>query len=282
VARLVDAHLMHSRAGAFETGVSTGAKRETDLETDLISDHIQEAACTQRLQQLRRLVSDGSLRDAVELSFALRDRRGLSHPACFADEPHIGEGSIVTKVATPDRRTRPLYSSFLTPHSNSGESSVVAEASLRLLSATAATTPQSRNSVLRSATRVPVVGFALDGEFVLSESPLRCHAPTSEDGGLVCDGGLDIRGVHVADAAEAVRTLVPTLTSARSHKAAIKRRRDGITRDELLAAARGLSSFATRVPATPCDKFGVLPLYASNTSLAHDDWTSKWSGDANR
>lgn len=87
-----------------------------------------------------------------------------------------------------------------------------------------------------SAARVPVVGFTLDGKFVLAESPLRCRRRRittatsdgdyggggdeggeefggSSSGGLVCDGGADVRNHVVADAQEALTLLAPRLLS---------------------------------------------------------------------
>ena len=65
----------------------------------------------------------GKFKEAADLSLALepRHRAGKMHADCHADQPHVGEGSIATRIASPvDRGTdpaaRPVTDSFIKLH----------------------------------------------------------------------------------------------------------------------------------------------------------------------
>jgi hypothetical protein len=89
--------------------------------------------------------------------------------------------------------------------------------------------------VAKSALRTPVVGFSLDGAFILAESPVRCRAKGSEVShdystiasaaafahtralGLLCDAGADIRAAPAKDGHAALEAMsVLTLKARRS------------------------------------------------------------------
>jgi hypothetical protein len=168
-------------------------------------------ACGERLVHLRALVKDRKLEEATDLVFALHEhpgRAGITHADCAVDAVHVGEGTIVTTIATLRDRaaaTAPAAASFISLHrADEGEGAAVSALMVHLKGDG---TDALRKS---SAARVPVVGFSLDGAFVLAESRLRCR-PDGTDQGLRCDGGADVRGAKVAHAAEALATLlVPT------------------------------------------------------------------------
>jgi hypothetical protein len=170
----------------------------------------ENTACGARLSHLRSLVAAGNLKEAADLSLAFepRHRADKMHADCHADQPHVGEGSIALRVATPNDRhaaAKPVIDSFITLHNNDDAAETTTNRVVLPL------THASGASVRRkSAARVPVVGFALDGKFILTESPLRCtkalSSPTEETK-MSCSGGGDLRAHVVNDEAAALSLL---------------------------------------------------------------------------
>jgi len=186
----------------------------------------EEQPCKDRLAHIRSLMAAGKLKEAVDVSLALEahHRASKKHADCHADQSHVGEGSIVTRAATPDDRgqfsSRPVIDSFIKLHHrhNEEEEGVeVVENFLRI-------THTSRASVRKSMARVPVVGFALDNTFVLAEAPLRCTTASGSSSVLSCSGGGDLHEHPVSDEKEAAALL---LLLSNELTAAGKRRRGG-------------------------------------------------------
>jgi hypothetical protein len=182
-----------------------------------------DLACQARLAHLRTLVSEGKLHEAVDFSLALEPhhRADKIHGDCHVDKPHVGEGSIVTKIASPDRHSdpsmKPIISSFIKLH---GDKADEFENVMPIVHASGA------EKRVKSVARAPVVGFALDGKFILSDSQLRCTSiPASKDGMLSCSGGADLRNRVVKDSSSAL-ALAAELTGARKrvHKESDARR----------------------------------------------------------
>ena len=187
-------------------------------------------ACGRRLAHLRSLVGDGHLKEALEASFALHEHfqggaagnaRRPAHADCNADIVHVGEGTIATMISTPADRggnpaAVPVHSSFVTLHSEDGSAAPAVALPIHLGTESGRRVPMSSGPA-----RVPVVGFSLDGRFVLAESHVRCRAATTPassaagDGVFLCDGGARLRDAPVASAAEAQAELVPLLSAGR-------------------------------------------------------------------
>ena len=183
-------------------------------------------ACGERLTHLRELVKEGKLEDATDLAFALHEfpgRAGFSHADCAVEKIHVGEGTILTRIATMHDRSSATASAaetFIRLHRDDVEG---AEAAALPVVLKGDGTDKLRKS---SAARVPVVGFTLDGAFVLAEAPLRCRraaAPGEKrhDESLLCDGGASVRGALVSGAAAALDLsfdLVAPPASAEVHR----------------------------------------------------------------
>ena len=192
--------------GMLPKSLSHKAQALNDAVVNLLSrsgsgnDPNQALLCGARLSHLRSLVADGDLEEAIDLSLALGhrlgDRSGLSHPDCLADVPHVGEGTVVTTVATPvglSAQSTPKFSSMVTLHGDEQD------VDMPLLLGSGA-----NRKIRRSATRAPVVGFALDGVFVLADSPLRCKLNRASGSGLLCDGGATLQDKPFASVSEAL------------------------------------------------------------------------------
>jgi hypothetical protein len=247
-------------------------------------------ACVTRLAHLRHLVRTGDLKAAFDLSFALgydgeeehttntggedkedgsttttNLRHRFAHPACHADKPHVGEGSISSTIKTPvDRRVRSaksLVSSFIELHTNDAADAASSTTKKdtesdsppptmqlplrRVVTESDATEGRNSQASTRRGTgvREAVVGFELDGEFIVADSPLRCRARRSigEDGdyaafvdaalsahassaGLECDGGESVSKRFHANGHDAMASFAesllnhPTASSRRNHR----------------------------------------------------------------
>ena len=153
--------------------------------------HGLERACAARLEHLRALVARGDLEEAIDLSLALDDeavnrtappRAALpeTHP-CRGDQPHVGDADILSQVSTPHGRRAPrgkapTYKLHIRLHREE-------RGKTTLLPLVHASRKHGESS---SRTRVPVVGFELDGTFILADAQLRCHASAE---GLSCRHG---------------------------------------------------------------------------------------------
>jgi hypothetical protein len=172
------------------------------------------------------LVNGGNHKDAVELAFALPGHlRDSMHTACqvnaepgslcgvplFAlnfrvfvalaaqvDFPFIGEGTVMAAATTPQSRgaaSTPIVTSSIQLHHQddvdiNGDTPEGGSTGGVWLKVHSSSTKASSSA----GRRIPVVGFSLDGAFVLADAPLRCHdAMKLDDGsgedGLHCEGG---------------------------------------------------------------------------------------------
>eukprot|EP00613_Pedinella_sp_CCMP2098_P082823 CAMPEP_0171994936 /NCGR_PEP_ID=MMETSP0993-20121228/279212_1 /TAXON_ID=483369 /ORGANISM="non described non described, Strain CCMP2098" /LENGTH=394 /DNA_ID=CAMNT_0012648029 /DNA_START=15 /DNA_END=1196 /DNA_ORIENTATION=- len=178
--------------------------------------------CKNRLIHIRELMAAGKFKEAVDVSLALEahHRASKKHADCHADQPHVGEGSIITQVSTPGDRgpysSKPVIDSFIKLHRqlDTEEGAGVVGHFLRIAHT-------SRASVRKSMARVPVVGFTLDSTFVLAEAPLRCTFKASGDPNsstLSCSGGGDLHEHLVSDEKEATALRVAHTSRASVRK----------------------------------------------------------------
>jgi hypothetical protein len=140
------------------------------LEAENRNDESVHHVRSRRLAHLREPVAKGNHNAALDFSLALQSnhRSSLDHEDCHADRPHVGEGTTATHIATPDlrgdSRSAPIVTSHIRLHHDEGAPDTL----LRLV--------VDAKKVTKSALRTPVVGFGLDGAFVLAESPVCCKA----------------------------------------------------------------------------------------------------------
>ena len=191
----------------------------------------EASACRQRLSHLRALVREEKFAEAIDASFALHEhfrdvepgQRRPAHPDCIADAVHVGEGTIATKVLTPADRVVnpaavPVHTSFIRLHPDGGADDTASTSSpiLPIRLGTSRRDGKSPRVPMSSGNaRVPVVGFSLDGHFVLADAKIRCRAARSGLDGLLCDGGAELRNAFAASADEAQANLEPRVGSGR-------------------------------------------------------------------
>ena len=200
----------------------------------------EAAACGARLARIRSLVAGGRLEEALDLSLALGHRKAagspraaLKHADCHADAPHWGEGTLETLVATPMELATPLDRSEPLPSAlrtaNALSSIVLHDFALEASEeAKDVTLPLHQGlakapTIRHSRSRGPVVGFSLDGQFVMADAPLRCEvepgaAGSTEDGVASSDevecfgGALGVTAAQrFASAAAAAKLFKPSM-----------------------------------------------------------------------
>ena len=174
-------------------------------------------ACGARLDHLRDLVAKGRHEAAIDLAFALHEHPGgrPAHAHCQADAAHIGEGTLATRIARSLDAEKPsAVDSFVRLHRQDGDEASEAVLPIAL----------GEKRAPLSKARAPVVGFSLDGRFVLADAQARCRADGEAQSsyaaavaaaaaahaggtGLRCDGGAVARGAAVADGHEARRLM---------------------------------------------------------------------------
>jgi len=171
-----------------------------------------DEACVERAEELRRLIAEGRYDDAIALSFALEE--GVD---CRQDEPLVDVAEyVVTSVATPD-----LDASDDPAATRSEERSEIHLKDKRVFQVVA---DAGHRATKTSAKKVPVVGFAIDSTFVLSESTLACKRTNSS---LLCDGA-GRRGVAVKDA----KAAASIAASLRDDQQGIKKRHSRAVGDQ--------------------------------------------------
>jgi hypothetical protein len=185
-----------------------------DVHSAVMDDVVaEEQACGARLAHLRTLITQGKLKEALSLSLAFEPQHRLSkaHPDCHVDKPHVGEGTVTTRVATPDRhknpKAKPSVSTFVALHHDDSSAHEVTQEFLRVVHSSGLSARR------KPGVRVPIVGFALDGAFVLADAHLRCTS-IADISSLSCSGGGDIRN-QIVKGSEAAAALASELTGAK-------------------------------------------------------------------
>lgn len=130
------------------------------------------AACGARLDELRRLVDAGELKQMIDLSTALGEADRAALPAeCSTDKPHAGYADIAVWASRPWHVGDPVEEGVFIKMECSDKFVALVESGARRFYV--------------SKTAVPVTGVEIDETFVLAEAPLRCD---EQNDGVLCRG----------------------------------------------------------------------------------------------
>lgn len=173
------------------------------------------AACGARLDELRRLVAAGELKQMIDLSTALGDRAAL--PAeCSVDKPHAGYADIAVEVSTPWNAGDPVEEGAFIKMEYADKFVTLVESGARRF--------------YGSKHAAPVTGVEIDDTFVLAEAPLRCD---EQNDGVLCRGGGMRDGRRFENLAEALASFdnkkVVTHLEPASNQSTSRRLRGGPT-----------------------------------------------------
>jgi hypothetical protein len=157
----------------------------------------------------------------------LQDRRDGLHSDCLKDKPFVGEATLVAKVARSEEDgAASHFVSYIQLHDEDEDPDEEddgnnEESYLNTVSAWLPILYAGIGYRFPHNERINVVGFSLDGKFVLAESSVRCHASAELvsssaewSSALLCDGGAHMRGFKANSTEDALTELASSFTIA--------------------------------------------------------------------